>query len=91
MKTCATCRFWGLPGGETEQAATRIREDSIEAGFWNKVRPCGAVAMPDDSIGPHAYSMPSGARAEVVDGSGYYASLRTREDFGCVLHEESKP
>lgn len=27
-------------------------------------------------------------KAISVDGSGYYAAVRTQADFGCVLHEE---
>ncbi len=26
----------------------------------------------------------------VEDGSGYYAALRCREDFGCTLHEKNE-
>lgn len=32
------------------------------------------------------YGPPSGP-AYLSDGSGYFASLTTRSDFGCVLHE----
>jgi hypothetical protein len=30
-------------------------------------------------------------KAVVQDGSGYYAALKCRADFGCVYHEEANP
>lgn len=44
------------------------------------VRECYAVEHHDPDSHP-----PADAAAFVVDGSGYFAALRTREDFACSL------
>ena len=73
MKTCNTCAHWG-------------KEEDQELG----VRKCAAVPMLFDSftwsenfdrrvIRPEC----ANKKAFVQDGSDYYASLRTRADFGC--------
>ena len=85
--TCSTCRFWGAQRPEDgDEGFARIKED-VE--LWAKVRPCGAVMGDPDGSGAFPHRLPADRKAEVLDGSGYYASLRTREDFGCVLHEEA--
>ena len=92
MKTCKTCRYWGLPRDEYDaEAIEQIKKDSDRLHLWGRVRPCGAVLACESGVGPSATTLSEGERARVVDGSGYYASLRTRDDFGCVLHEESAP
>lgn len=79
---CGTCKFWGSDPHDDE-----IRE--ADPDLWARVRPCAGVPQaPDHGSGPYAHELAPNARAEVIDGSGYYASLRTREDFGCVLWEE---
>jgi hypothetical protein len=52
---------------------------------WRDLRQCHAVEFADRDL-----PQPSG-RAVVIDGSSYFGALRTREDFGCVLHELNQP
>lgn len=80
--TCGSCAYWGAG-----------HEQNSESPAWRRVRPCGAVKH-DDSDSYRADGSLStplsdpNAKAEVVDGSGYFAALRTRADFGCVLYQE---
>lgn len=77
---CGTCKFWGSDPQDDE-----IREGN--PGLWARVRPCAGVLHDQEASGPYPYALVAERRAGVIDGSGYYASLRTREDFGCVLWE----
>lgn len=43
---------------------------------------CQKVDMKEDYKEP-----PKDWFACVIDGSGYFAALKTKESFGCVLHE----
>lgn len=86
MANCGTCRFWGA---DVTDAIRRSR-------YFNEVRPCSAIRQNDAYLysvdrdrepplaGPKAGLSD---KAEVVDGSGFFAALRTAADFGCVLHE----
>lgn len=71
-RICGTCRWWGL-------SSNRALVDGA-------YRACERVRMreqfPQD--GPLAVSEDP---AFVEDGSGYYAAIRCRADFGCVLWE----
>ncbi len=83
--TCETCAHW-----------------NTEAPDWQfdelKMKRCGAIQQRETIIEParrledwdareaEEYRLLSEAKAIAVDGSGYYAALRTRADFGCVLH-----
>lgn len=82
---CGTCRHWGTP-----------RDNGTET--WG-LRPCVAVIpkydvavlkdengndLWDENYEPVPVNTP---KAMVVDGSGYFAALKTAEDFGCVLWE----
>ncbi len=85
INRCGTCRFWrGV--------------DALDSWSWN-LRPCGAVLqredvpvvkdadgldVMDDDGNKTPVVMP---KAMAVDGAGYYAALKTAEDFGCVLWE----
>lgn len=82
---CGTCRFW-----------TKTNRD--ESYYFN-LRPCGAVKQREDiemakgDDGDEVRDEDGNEtpvvrpRAMAVDGSGYFAALRTAEDFGCVLWE----
>ena len=78
MNICATCRWWGY--GRTKELESKA--------FWQLARPCGAITHDQDHTGsdPGGY-LPRGVKAQVLDGSGYFAALRTAADFGCVLHK----
>lgn len=87
MNRCSTCRFWGsADGGDDINALERVREDSERLGLWDRVRPCGAIHQNVEANGAYAHTLEPKEKALVCDGSGYYASLRTASDFGCVLH-----
>lgn len=77
MERCGTCRHWQS-------------FDDYEPGFDSKDYPkgfgtCNAIGFLPD------YDIPLEKRsswlAGTEDGSGYFACLRTKEAFGCVLHE----
>lgn len=77
MKLCKDCKFLGE---EIEVWDSDICEDK-PSGFHECQRVCHGnkdcydVLEHDDS-------------AIVVDGSGYFAALRVKEDFGCVYFEK---
>jgi hypothetical protein len=78
---CGTCKFWGSDPEDDE-----IRKEN--PSLWARVRPCAGVRHDSGDSGPYPHDLRGSTRADVLDGSGYYASLRTREDFGCVLWEK---
>lgn len=79
---CETCQFWGNDG-DTEE-----------------YRKCSAVVHDQREIHMRSYYPEEYHKAEerrkfvaahlavVVDGSGYWAALLPRREFGCVLHKE---
>jgi hypothetical protein len=83
---CGTCRFWG-----TEQ-------DAIDNEMF---RSCKAVIHDsksftandsqewhdDEEINKELRELREANKAAVRDGSGYWAALKVREDFGCILWE----
>lgn len=97
-KTCGTCKFWGegvaqgddppdcdyRPCGAVihdKRGHARAEKDDVETYL-------------EDYCPEHEYAE---TRAEIAairkhkaivhDGSGYYAALKTKDDFGCVLHQ----
>jgi hypothetical protein len=82
-KTCGTCPFW------------TGREALSEAG--EAFRQCQRLVHDQnrDVDGYDREEEPAIARqttlrrelAVLQDGSGYYAAIKCRADFGCVLHE----
>jgi hypothetical protein len=83
---CETCRHW-----------TQVEEDwQYDKLVMGK---CGAIRQREDIIEParrledwdameaEENRLLSLEKAIAVDGSGYYAAVRCRGDFGCVLHE----
>lgn len=89
LQLCGTCRHWGEP------------QDWSFIAALQSLRPCGAVkhdaklprkkdadgldAEDPETFGP-ILDCPT-PKAVVVDGSGYFAALKTAEDFGCPLWE----
>jgi hypothetical protein len=74
MNTCGTCRFWGLlPSGASYH-------DEPSHGF----KTCGAVEHESAWDGEKLDRI----KAHVEDGSDYWAALRCKKDFGCVLWEK---
>jgi hypothetical protein len=93
MKTCGSCKHWG----KQDEV-----ESSLKAGFKKCYRIIhdehsdtddykDDVYDKDDPYDAQFIARMNATRKElavVKDGSGYYAALKCREDFGCVLHEE---
>lgn len=86
MQFCETCEHWAFDERDVafdrlrlgRCRAIRQREDIIEP----------ARSMGDwDSREAEEHRLLAAAKAIAVDGSGYYAAIRTAADFGCVLHE----
>lgn len=93
---CASCKFWDADAemyhfvNEWESRETRLlRADSPDeewaeaegrahrkVEFWGE---CRAIRQKENA--------PDDAIAMLSDGSGYYAGLATRGEFGCVLWE----
>lgn len=88
IKHCETCKHWGKPGegGEDFRTCTAVVHD--KRGLVNEWR---SDQLDDDGYDPEEKAEILGFRsthsAIVQDGSGYYAALKPRRDFGCVLHE----
>lgn len=75
VNTCGTCRFWGSGDrAETE----RFRECTAI------IHDRGYPVSPNTDCDPN---FADAHCATAVDGSGYYAAVRCRADFGCVLHQ----
>lgn len=71
MKKCKTCKYW-----ETE------RQNLPNTGA------CRRIPGPDDLDRKRSNSEDIHDELAIVeDGSGYYAALITKGDFGCILHE----
>jgi hypothetical protein len=81
---CSTCKFWTLP------------EQDNNAGWMDGVGTCKAVVpiwhetlhpIPNSHDDDDVFDIPL---AFVVDGSGYFAALKTKGDFSCCLHEDKE-
>lgn len=79
---CGNCAFWG-----------RHPTDPGSTDYPKEFRQCTAIIhgnghnIPFDDnfqriLTPH--------KAVAVDGSGYFAALRTKEDFACILFDQFK-
>lgn len=104
MKTCGTCRFWGaereddVPDhvslfrvcGAIKHDAQFYTDDQNREGL----EPYGGDVPRDADWRAAELAKYNGFRASeraaAADGSGYYGALKTRDDFGCILHEEGK-
>lgn len=94
MSNCQTCRFWGTEReGYYDNAVEPDVDERIDGRIvrllaWDAMKPvnalykaCGAIPM-----GPVPFSDQTSPGAVVMDGSEYYAVLRTTAEFGCALH-----
>jgi len=83
-KTCATCKHWRkMPENKAEWEAFR----SVPGENWLsgavRWRPDGGVCQKADFD-----YLENDELMFVQDGSGYFACLVTKAEFGCVLHEK---
>lgn len=90
MKTCGTCEHWG--GHNPRKYEEQFRHHRCHRVEHDCNRDATADSwLPGD---PEEDREAAKRRASVEDsavvqdGSGYYAALKTREDFGCVYHKE---
>ena len=95
MKTCGTCKHW-------KPIATEPYDLNEGSQYPPGCGHCQAVEHPEgfetDGGSNKAYeelrkkknAHKTAAKAYVEDGSGYYAALICKTDFGCVLHEEKQ-
>lgn len=82
-KTCGNCMFWGKPG-ETEMFRQCNGVIHDERSRHNDTEEEWKEDWHNQQI-RHINSL----SAVVVDGSGYFAALKTKEDFGCTLFREA--
>lgn len=91
-KTCGTCKYWGNSESKTQFRACQkiIHDADYNAG--NSRLSDEAYEEDLDSRRPDQREEEKAFRAEhnavVMDGSGYHAALKCRQDFGCVNHQE---
>ena len=76
MNTCGTCRFFGKVR-EFERWDNGADDSWVEIPAYHV---CGLLQHLNGS--DHFSDLPT-QPAGVIDGSGYYAALCVREDFGC--------
>jgi len=76
VNNCKNCKYFG---------------DQIHA-YYGKESPTGFHKCEAISHGfmDGAELLDNNDKATVVDGSGYFAAIRVKEDFGCVLFEEKQ-
>jgi hypothetical protein len=77
MGTCGTCKHWKRIDHEADPTSDP-RYGTCEA------IPQAREEWDDDG---DVSVMAGDWKAVAVDGSGYFAAIKTRECFGCVLHE----
>lgn len=73
---CGDCKFWGKPNNLEDTGDFR----ECQGILHDKDKVTTASTFEDED----AKLLRSENKAVTVDGSGYFAALRTREDFGCV-------
>jgi hypothetical protein len=91
---CAGCKHWDVSwGGKGEGAPPYSARQGDEyvtrhlSGRWGDCQRIQHLSG-DSHGGPRYVDEPTDDPAFLADGSGYFAALATREDFGCVLFEE---
>jgi len=94
MKTCVTCKHWSASVDDWEFEELGVR-DCKGILMREDIKELAHKDHDDDRWEDAGQARENAAmratRAFVVDGSGYYAALRTHPDFGCVLHEPPPP
>ena len=78
MNKCKDCKYFG------EEYMMRDEDTFEEVG--SGIHTCDRIIREEE---PYLadFDQLSKDRAYVVDGSGYYAALRVKEDFGCIAWE----
>lgn len=91
LARCETCKHWKFDKPDWEFDDIKFGEckrimmrSSIVDAALIEAEVSDQFSNDGDRIAHDAIAK---AKAIAVDGSGYYAALRTAPDFGCVLHE----
>lgn len=87
---CGNCKFWGKEKdvGEFRQCQAIIHDKkSLAYNHWQwEDEDEFEFDTPEEKQKKLDFRAVN--KAIVEDGSGYYAAIKTKEDFGCVLFEE---
>lgn len=83
-RRCETCQHWG-DGDSDDTGAFRRCLAVIHAALGTEDGDC----IEDDATGGLAESVLEHP-ALVIDGSGYFAALKTQASFSCALWEQRK-
>lgn len=90
MERCETCKHWKFDKPDWEFDELHFGECKAMKMRDEIVREALAEAEIDSQYDEGGEEVAKRALAATkaipVDGSGYYAGLRTAPDFGCVLH-----
>ncbi len=90
---CGTCKFWGNTD-ETHRlfrTCQRFVHDKSKHSDGEQVDEFDLDdEFPDSPEEIAAKLIINSEKAVTVDGSGYFAALRCRSDFGCVYHEANQ-
>jgi hypothetical protein len=86
VKACLTCRHWGRPDEREEGKQFRECQKIPHAESGTDVwwEPGDEVHVPSDRQDRDSVLE---SPAVTVDGSGYFAALRTQATFHCSLYE----
>ena len=79
---CGTCRHW-KPPAESDQPVTFTSHTDEPTDYGE----CKAIEHDTEWGWNESLALTKKASAMVLDGSGYFAALRSRAEFGCVLWE----
>lgn len=74
MNTCGTCKYFGEPVTELQ----RYDDDTLDP-IPSKFHKCELLKMIRGEDEQDRLAIP----AAVIDGSGYFAALCVKEEFGC--------
>lgn len=88
MNLCGSCKFWGTDADKEKfRQCTKIihDEDRASDNEWDSVEDAEYAADDPERHAQHHNVLAQ--KAVTIDGSGYFAALKCREDFGCVYHE----
>jgi hypothetical protein len=90
-KLCGSCRYWGKLDDEDNgrfrqcRAVIHDKNSAIALEEWDD--PLEERDWLPEAKRQELIALRNMSKAVVKDGSGYFAALKCREDFGCILWE----
>lgn len=91
MNLCGNCKFWGKVGDQPQNGFKTCQAVIHGRGGYvfeeQSEFDCCVIDESDSFIKEQIELRQKKALA--VDGSGYYAAIKTKDDFGCVLFEQA--